>query len=230
MADREEVRQRIIDATTELLRDKGRAGVTTRTVSAAAGVQAPTIYRLFTDMNGLLEAVAADGFERYLARKDSRPFSDDPVADWRRGWDTHVEFGLENPEQYLLMFGQTGSNIGREQALSRLRMIVERVAVAGRLAVGAETAMGMVHAACVGLTLNLIRTPPEERDLSLSGRLRDALLAAVTTDAPAGPPDVAQRAVGFKAVLGDAKELYTPGERALLEELLDRAANHAPDR
>ncbi|MFF4623464.1 TetR/AcrR family transcriptional regulator [Nonomuraea jabiensis] len=233
MADREEVRRRIIDATTKLLRDKGREGVTTRTVSAAAGVQAPTLYRLFTDMNGLLEAVAADGFERYLARKHSQVLSDDPVDDLRRGWDTHVGFGLENPEQYLLMYGQPTPGARRrstEHAMAQLRLLVERIAVAGRLSVGVETAMDIVHSAGVGLTLNLIGTPPEERDPALSGRLREAILAAITTDAPAGPPSVAQRAAGLKAVLDEVPDLYTPGERALLNELLDRAASHTPAR
>ncbi|MDA0637515.1 TetR/AcrR family transcriptional regulator [Nonomuraea sp. MCN248] len=231
MADREEVRRRIIDATTELLRDKGREGVTTRTVSAAAGVQAPTLYRLFTDMNGLLEAVAADGFARYLARKHSQALSDDPVDDLRRGWDTHVGFGLENPEQYLLMYGRPTPGARRrstEQATARLRLLVERIAIAGRLSVGVETAMDMVHSAGVGLTLNLIGMPPGERDPALPGRLREAVLAAITTDDPAGPPSVAQRAVGLKAVLGEAPDLYTPGELALLTELLDRATSRSP--
>ncbi|MEV0389077.1 TetR/AcrR family transcriptional regulator, partial [Nonomuraea sp. NPDC050643] len=138
MSDREEVRRRIIDATAQLLRDKGREGVTTRTVSGAAGVQAPTLYRLFTDMDGLLEAVAADGFARYLAQKHSRPLTDDPVEDLRRGWDTHIGFGLENPAHYLLMYGRpTPGHRTRaaEQALRRLRMLIERIAVTGRLSV-----------------------------------------------------------------------------------------------
>src|SRR5690606_7777888 len=215
-------------ATTKLLREKGREGVTTRTVAAEAGVQAPTLYRLFTDMNGLLEAVAADGFEQYLARKHSQVLTDDPVADLRRGWDTHVGFGLEHPEQYLLMYGQLtpgARSRSIERTTARLRMLVERIAVAGRLSVSVETAMDMVHSAGVGLTLNLIRTPPAERDLTLIERLREAVLAAITTEAPQAPAaGLAQRAVALKAVLGEADDLYTPGERALLEELLDRAA------
>ncbi|MCG5216468.1 TetR/AcrR family transcriptional regulator [Streptosporangium sp. KLBMP 9127] len=234
MSDREEVRQRVIDAATGLLRDKGREGVTTRTVSAAAGVQAPTLYRLFADMNGLLEAVAADGFARYLAQKHNQTLSDDPVEDLRRGWDTHIGFGLENSAHYLLMYGQPTPGSRRrttEQALERLRLLVERIAVAGLLSVGVETAVSMVHAAGVGLTLNLIGTPPEERDPALPDRLREAIIASITTAAPTGiPPSAAQRAVALKAVLGEVPDLYSLGERALLNELLDRAANHTPAR
>jgi len=239
--DREEVRRRIIDAATALLRDKGREGVTTRTVSAAAGVQPPTLYRLFTDMDELLEAVAADGFARYLARKHGQELSEDPVDDLRRGWDTHVGFGLENPAHYLLMYGRptpASPTPASQRAQERLHLLIERIAVAGRLVVGVRTAADMVHSAGVGLTLNLIATPPEERDPTLADRLRDAVIAAVTTTAasdapdgtPAGAPDVARRAVSFKAVLNDVADLYSPGERALLAELLDRAADHTSGR
>lgn len=231
MNDRDEVRRRIIDAATTLLRTNGREAVTTRAVSAAAGVQPPTIYRLFTDMNGLFEAVASDGFARYLARKDSQVLSDDPVDDLRRGWDMHVEFGLENPAHYLLMYGQpTPGSRSRaaEQALQRLRMLVERIATAGRLVTSVETAVDMVHAAGVGLTLNLIGTPADDRDPSLPGRLREVIIGAISTAERSVPSSVAQRAVGLKAVLDDVADLYSAGERSLLSELLDRAASREP--
>ncbi len=53
----------------------GRGGpdaVSTRAVSAAAGVQLLTIYRLFGDKEGLLDAVVADGFTAYLTSKTAR--------------------------------------------------------------------------------------------------------------------------------------------------------------
>ncbi|NEE03572.1 TetR/AcrR family transcriptional regulator [Phytoactinopolyspora halotolerans] len=230
MSDRDDVRRRIIDAAAALLRSDGRDAVTTRAVSAAAGVQPPTIYRLFTDMNGLLDAVASDGFARYLEQKHNLALSDDPVEDLRTGWDTHIQFGLENPAHYLLMYGQPTPghrSEAAERALQRLRMLVERIAVAGRLLVDVETAVSMVHAAGVGLTLSFIEMPPADRDLSLIGRMRDATFAAIIATEPSSPSTVTQRAVGFKAVLDDVVDLYSPGERALLDELLDRVASKA---
>src|ERR687886_710849 len=106
MASREATRAKIMRAAAELLSTQGRDGVTTRSVGAAAGVQAPTIYRLFGDMQGLLDAVTAAGFADYLARKTAQEASDDPVDDLRAGWDLHVAFGLENPSFYLLMYGE----------------------------------------------------------------------------------------------------------------------------
>ncbi|GAA1619228.1 TetR/AcrR family transcriptional regulator [Kribbella sancticallisti] len=231
MGEREEIRGRIVDAATTLLRDGGRESVTTRAVSTAAGVQAPTLYRLFTDMSGLLEAVAADGFARYLAQKHSQALTADPVQDLRRGWDTHVGFGLENPAHYLLMYGHPAPGSpsrAATQSLDRLRLLVERIAVDGRLVVSVETAVAMVHSAGVGLTLNLIGIPPEDRDPALSGRLREAVIAAITAASPTSPPNLSARAVGLKAVLDQVGGLYSAGERALLDELLDRAAGAPP--
>ncbi|MDQ2795770.1 MAG: TetR/AcrR family transcriptional regulator, partial [Actinomycetota bacterium] len=47
----------MIDVAARLLQEEGPAAVTTRGVALAAGVQAPAVYRLFGDKDGLLEAV-----------------------------------------------------------------------------------------------------------------------------------------------------------------------------
>ena len=54
-----------------LLRDEGPGAVTTRGVAQAAGVQAPAIYRLFGDKDGLLEAVAESVMSSFVAAKAS---------------------------------------------------------------------------------------------------------------------------------------------------------------
>ena len=59
-------RERIVEAAAALLAQGGREAVSTRAVSAAAGVQAPTIYRIFGDKQGLLDAVASRGFAEYV--------------------------------------------------------------------------------------------------------------------------------------------------------------------
>ncbi|WP_437753552.1 TetR family transcriptional regulator [Sorangium sp. So ce1389] len=68
------MRARIVAAGAELLAEGGRGALTTRAVAAAAGVQAPTIYRLFGDERGLLEAVAERGLAKHIAQ-NSRSIS-----------------------------------------------------------------------------------------------------------------------------------------------------------
>lgn len=109
--------------------------------------------------------------------------------------------------------------------MDRLRFLVGRIAEAGRLVVGVETAASMIHASGRGLTLHLIGTSPKQRDLALSRRLREATIGAITDEAATDAPDYARRATALKAVLGETDGLFTSGERALLDELLDRLAD-----
>ncbi len=62
-------------------------------------MQAPAIYRLFGDKDGLLEAVAEHVMDGYVAEKSAHVAATeiDPVEDLRAGWTSHVEFGLANP-------------------------------------------------------------------------------------------------------------------------------------
>lgn len=219
-----DTRDRIVVAAAELLAEGGPDAVSTRAVAAAAGVQAPTLYRIFGDKRGLLDAVTAYGFERYLADKQSMAPSDDPVEDLRRGWDLHVEFGLTYPAFYALMYGRQGERpAAAEEAYRILLGMLERVARAGRLRVPVGAAAEMIGAAGVGVTLSLISRGAG--DTGLSARTRDTVLAALTTDAaPAPPGDVASRALALDAALADPPSALTAAETALLREWLHRLA------
>lgn len=226
-------RQRILDAAVQLLADGGREAVTTRAVMAAADVQAPTIYRQFTDLHGLLVEAASVGFASYLAGKAARRHSADPVVDLRRGWDDHVEFGLTEPAVYALLYGDP--RLGErpsavQQARRMLWEIVQRTAETGRLRVGIGLAVEMIDAAGSGVVLHLLATAPPDRDPALSVAVREAVLTSVTTPPGTDPQPpvrdgrarVGARAIALKAVLPDAQGSLTPGELQLLQEWLDR--------
>jgi AcrR family transcriptional regulator len=222
-----DARTRILDAADALLHEGGRDAVTTRAVSAAAGVQPPTIYRLFGDMAGLLDAVATAAFDAYLAQKHAMALTDDPVADLRAGHEIHVRFGLEHPAHYLLMYGRPDASRASEAsraANQRLTMLVSRIAAAGRLVVSVPTAVAMVQAAGAGLTLQLIGTPSDERDATLSERVLESVLASITGERPEASTTAAW-ASGLLGSLDDLDAMLTPGERALAAELLRRIAD-----
>src|SRR5439155_8071970 len=80
---RSDARARIVRAAAELLATGGRNAVTTRAVSAAAGVQPPTIYRHFGDMQGLLGVVARETLAVHVREQASRALTSDPVEDLR---------------------------------------------------------------------------------------------------------------------------------------------------
>src|ERR1700712_5426360 len=228
MTDTDGPRTRIVEAAGRLLESGGEDAVSTRAVSAAAGVQAPTIYRLFGDKQGLLDAVVTHGFERYLAEKTVREETDDPVADLRTGWDLHVGLALERPALYTLMYARPngeGHSPAARAAFAVLAALIRRIAAAGRLRVGEDRAVGLVQAAGSGAALSLIAVPPAERDPGLSAAAREAVVVAITTDAaevPASGPVAA--AVSLRAALDDVAVL-TEAERALLAEWLEKVAS-----
>jgi AcrR family transcriptional regulator len=230
-------RDRLVQAAADLLSDGGRDAVSTRAVSAAAGVQAPTLYRLFGDKDGLLDAVAAYGFEQYVAGKQALGETADPVEDLRRGWDLHIEFGLSQPAFYVLMYGEVRPgkiSPAAQDAAGILRGMVARVAASGRLRMSVERAAQLVGATGRGVVMELISTPPEERDLDLSAIVRENTLQAIVT--PIRPDlvfpayqavvDLPSRAVALRAALEQQPAtVLTKAERGVLAEWLDRIAD-----
>ena len=67
LTSRADVRAGILAATARLLAEEGADAVTTRAVAQASGVQAPTIYRLFGDKDGLVDALAEHVMAGYVA-------------------------------------------------------------------------------------------------------------------------------------------------------------------
>lgn len=218
-------RQQILDVTAELLERLGVEVVSIRDVCQAARVTAPTVYHHFGDKRGLFEAVASEGFERYLASKRNREPFDDAMDDLRRGWDTHVGFGLAHPAFYGLMYGatRTAPHPAAKEGDEILRGMLERLAGQGRLRVPPEQAARTIHAACVGTTSLLISDRDAPGNEGLSERVRDAVFAAVIADAPASGGDpLGEQARALLATLaarqGDTP--LTPGELGIFVELL----------
>lgn len=217
-------REKVIEATLGLLTEGGREAVSTRAVGAAAGVQAPTIYRLFGDKQGLLDAVVAHGLATYVDAKGRAKPGDDPVEDLRDGWDRHIAFGLANPALFALYADPRpdGPSPAAIAGLEILAALIHRTAEAGRLRVGEERAAQLVHSAGTGTTLTLIAQHEDRRDLALSDVAREAVIAAITSDGPAeGDSGLVSAAVALRARLEDA-EVLSPHERALMHDWLDR--------
>ncbi len=224
-------RDRLLLATAELLTEAGGGPVSTRAICDRAGVKAPTLYHHFGSKQGLVDAVLDYGFAQYVG--GGGPGSADPIADLRTGWDRHVAFGLAHPSFYVLLHGQVKPGVpcgvtGPE--LVRLTELCEAAARAGLLRRPPRDAAERLFAANVGVTLSLIAQPERSRDPNLSADLRETVLAAITTGpgpaegANAAGPSRATAAVALRAVLGEAPSGLSPGETALLGELLDRLA------
>ncbi|MBE1537418.1 TetR/AcrR family transcriptional regulator [Actinomadura algeriensis] len=233
-----DARERILRAAARLIAESGGEPVSTRAICGAAGVGAPTLYHHFGDKQGLFDAVAAYGFERYLSDKRAQPSTGDPVEDLRQGWELHQEFGRSNPELYTLMYGTARRPPAAAEAHEILLGLVGAVARAGRLRVPVEAAANMIHAAGTGVMLALVAG---EGDPGLPDRMCEALFEALIV--PAGPGDgtsggagragggaAPALAVALRAALAaEPASALTATEAALLGEWLDRIAGARPD-
>lgn len=226
-AETPDTRARILEAASRLVIEGGVAALTTRAVAAAASVQAPTLYRLFGDKRGLLDAVAEHGLAAFVREKECEPRDPDPVQDLRAAWKRYVSFGLGNPAVFAIMneVGRTGPPPSATLAgLAVLRERVGQIARAGRLRVPEERAVALVHAAGTGTVATLLTIPENQRDPELAALALDAVLAvALSEDAEPGPLTPARLAIGLRAHLDETTAL-SPGERLFMRELLDRIA------
>lgn len=227
---RADTRRRIVEVAAQLLRSDGAAAVTTRGVAERAGVQAPTIYRLFGDKDGLLEAVAEHTMATFVSAKARAMAAEtaadvDPLEDLRVSWDRQLEFSLANPAVYRLLSepGRALQSPAMVSGLQVLRSRVHRLALTGRLRVSEERAASLIQAAGAGATQLLLAIPAGHRDEGVAQALFDAVLRQILTDAPpdadAGPR---AHAVALRAAAPDLAML-TEAERAMLTEWLDRA-------
>lgn len=221
-----DVRARITEAAARLLREGGADAVTTRAVARTAGVPAPAIFRLFGDKDGMMDAVAEQVLATYVEAKSEQAVREDgdPVADLGRAWSRHIDFGLANPDLYVLLNapGRRERSPATAAGAGVLEARVRRVAEAGLLGVSEARAVGMIHAAGTGAVFALLQQPAGTRDTALADAMLAAVLGAVLTTTPAPPvSDAVPLAVAFRAAAPGLPAL-SDAERGLLVEWLTR--------
>lgn len=229
---RQDVRDRVVLAAADLLHDDGVDAVTTRAVAARAGVQAPTIYRLFGDKDGLLDAVAEHVMAVFSTEKAAMVDAagangTDPVEALRAGWDATIAFGLANPDLFVIMSDPRRGR-GSPAVAAGLRVLAERlrrVAAAGRLLVRESDAVRLVHAAGTGAVLAILGEPEGARDPALADAVWAAVEAQVLVperdDVPGADRALRTAALTLRAGVEELHRL-TAAERAVLAEWLDR--------
>lgn len=101
----EDFRERLCVAAEHLFAEHGPGGVTMRQLAAALGVSPMTPYRYFKDKDAILAAVRANGFARFAeAMKAAFESESEPTAQSREVGRAYVDFALNHPDAYRLMF------------------------------------------------------------------------------------------------------------------------------
>ncbi|MBN1825213.1 MAG: TetR/AcrR family transcriptional regulator [Candidatus Eisenbacteria bacterium] len=102
-----DLRQRLLETAEKILVREGVEGLTMRHLSEKVGVSHTAPYRHFADKTLLLSSVAEKGFLRLRNRlvEAAGDRGDGAVARLERISLAYVEFAVENPSFYRLMFG-----------------------------------------------------------------------------------------------------------------------------
>lgn len=147
----DQLREEILDATTDLLLETGHAkAVSIRAVAHRVGVTPPSIYLHFADKDALLDAVCARYFER-LDVVMQQLAADQPttIERLRAQGMAYVRFALDNPELYrIATMGDPmpGSDVDatlNSSAFVHLRDSVQALVDEGIYPPGDATVMGL---------------------------------------------------------------------------------------
>lgn len=136
------LREELLDATERLLAATGdEEMVSVRAIAEAVGVSPPAIYLHFPDKDALIFEVCAARFaelDRFI--EDAAAGVRDPIEALVVRGRAYVRFGVENPEQYRVLFMRRGSaraltpaELRETAAFGNLVKAVERAQQAGRL-------------------------------------------------------------------------------------------------
>ena len=164
----EQLREEILDATTELLLETGHAkAVSIRAVAQRVGVTSPSIYLHFADKDGLLDAVCARYFERLDEEMQRVAAGQASTIEVLRAQGlAYVRFARQNPELYRIATmgeGHPGSDVDMtldSSAFVHMRTTIEALMGQGVYPPGDSTAAALeLWTAAHGVAALLIAKP-----------------------------------------------------------------------
>ena len=102
--ERSETRHKILDAARELFIAEGYDGVSMRKVADRIEYSATAIYEYFEDKDALFHELCHQDFARLAAVFQNHSMAADPIERLKKIGQTYIDFGLNYPNHYKLMF------------------------------------------------------------------------------------------------------------------------------
>jgi AcrR family transcriptional regulator len=127
-----DLRAALVRAAMELLEESGETALSLRAVARCAGVSPAAPYRHYADREALVSAVGTVGYRELAERLAAAHPSPSTPEELARVAIAYVQFALERPGLFHIMFGEPceGDNDEREAATAAVshyvRAIVER--------------------------------------------------------------------------------------------------------
>lgn len=162
--------QSLLDAGEELLVEGGVSAVSVRAVADRAGTTTRAVYALFGSKSGLIEAIAATGYELLGELVRAVPRTADPRADLVAVGGAFRAFAIEHPSLFRLTFERVQAEVFSQErvinaaviAHGALQEIIQRAQDSGAVDPNRnpnEIAF-MIHAACQGLAGSELAAEP----------------------------------------------------------------------
>jgi len=188
---KENLRQEILDAASEMFAVEGYANVSMRKIAERIEYSPTTIYLYFKDKNELLKFICEETFAKLdeQIREISEPEIDE-IESLKKGLYAYVNFGLEHPNHYEVVFNMPIFNQPHDdeykyegsmgqRTFDYLRSQVSACVAAGKLKKGDVDAMSQmlwagIHGV-VSLLNNHLDFPFVERD-KLVGELVETMI------------------------------------------------------
>jgi|SRR5215472_1970627 AcrR family transcriptional regulator len=166
--EKQNVREEILDAARTLFVKEGYEQVSIRKIAEKIEYAPGTIYLYFRDKAEILERLCDETFARLQQRMEAIGKDDvaNPLEGLRRGLRTYIQFGIDNPNHYIVTFilaKQLPENErpkAGEECFDKLRMAVRRCIEAGQLNCDdVEEVAQAIWASAHGITSLLISCP-----------------------------------------------------------------------
>ena len=196
---RASLRREILDAATQLFVEEGYDRLTMRRLAQRIEYSPTTIYLHFKDKNELLQAICEETFSRLTAKLERlQKTAGSPLGHLRDSLRTYIEFGLANPNQYLVTFmspspgreGEAFEGSAGSRAFDTLRQGVRACAEHGDIhAPNIDMTAQALWAAVHGLTSLIItqRGFPFAARAALVDHTVDTMIAGLNAPAAAPP-------------------------------------------
>lgn len=102
--EKQELRERILEAAVQVFAEEGYESTSIRSIAKRIEYSPATIYLYFKDKNELLFAIHEIGFELLLQEMQKVATIENPLERLREIARTYIQFSIDHPEHYNLMF------------------------------------------------------------------------------------------------------------------------------
>ena len=181
-----DLRAALLSAAEDELAERGMEAFSLRSVAKRAGVSHAAPAHHFGDAQGLLTALAAEGFRQFLAAQAAREAvaDKDPASQLVAAGLGYVDFAMARPTIFRLMWQSNRPDFAMPELAQASRaafqhLVDQSMAAGGRSAADEAAVWAMAHGLADLLAAGRLKgigsLPPEARDAMVADMMRRAL-------------------------------------------------------